>query len=222
MKKKLMLMVLGSLMAGQVMAAVPESEVRYEVNGNIGKKSMGDLKSLTYGTTLKSDINLNGSHKVLLSGEYNETKKDKVAGVEMKLSDYGVKGAYGYELGVNENMTVTPKVGMGYHLTEIKTTDKIKMQRAYIETGVEARVEFGAGWGVKPSATYEHDVFAESQFKEARLDKKRGNGFNVEVGVSKELESGKVIATPFYHQYNAKSLSDEKIKTSGVKIGYQF
>ena len=151
------------------------------------------------------------------------------------------RGLGGYDIETNQNLTITPYLGVGYRYLNDDSSGKLTSTGAagyeresnyvYIPIGVEGNYKVENGWSV--GATVEYDIFvwgtqkshlsdASSSFSDLTNDQHRGYGVRGSIKLQKKGKKLDFIVEPFIRYWNIGQSEDSNITYSGVIVGYGY
>ena len=169
MKKNLLgFAVLGVLGALSTQAYAAQIENTTSVGVNLGKYEFdkgASFDEMSYGITVSNDTKINQKHHVIvdldaLTTQKGEATVGKDKTDKAKVTQYGIKTGYKYDFATTDNLTLSPKVGLGYEQINLELTDtnESKLKRLYGEVGVDANYVFDNKWSMTPSIAYQKDL----------------------------------------------------------------
>lgn len=233
-KKLSLLMISGILFSGQAFAYDGALNSKFHVGAKVGVVKFGDQDAVQYGFVNLNEFKLgeNGNHRINTDFSYlNSTKfkedDNKIFQLTDKTRTYDLKVTYGYNFDINENISIVPKIGLGYEDTKLSVTRKnsrgaitqdLSVKRVYATTGVQTTFKTGETFSISPSLNYEKDL----KLKDLVNKNVKGSAYEVKVDFTKEFENENLLTfTPYYKVYDNKAFND-KIKTSGLEVKYAF
>lgn len=206
--------------------SVQAVETSNHVYGSVGYSQIDSgSKNKGYDVTIGNRVNIGSNQAVRIEGNFGQTKKKN----NVKIENYGVKANYEYAVPVSDNFYIIPNAGVGYREFKAKydgaesaSSLNKKVKSTYGTIGIRGQTQLG-NVIVMPEIEYQKDFQTKTSGGLGSEKTKKGDGWKVGLTTSHETAHNYAVTLGIEHEeIKNKALSNEKIKKSTVKVGFDY